>query len=414
MNGLVTKTPIKADSNGQVPTTINLLKAGTWNTPWHGDFELSGEDLNEMVVNFDEGVGLVLEQDTKAPVNYGHLAGDKAAGWMKRLYVDAVNGAAALMADVEWTPAAEQAIKDREWSYISPEFNPRGCPWEDPEQEFTFVDNVLTGAALTNIPLFKKLKPITASRVPPSKVTASQPPDESENSNQGEHMKLEDILAKQVSERSEEEKTFLGEHSADLTDEQKTQLETEVSDQATKDAADKAAEEQATKEKAEADAKAADEEAARVEASRDGKAVTINADRLAKLEADAKAGLEASRKLEEKEVDEFLTARVKAGQIKQDRKDSMAKILLASRGETRQAFEAELTNLPINASIGQELGDAGKEVAFEDEIDKRVEERIKASNGTLTYSAALKQLMASDKEFRERINAERTNQNKES
>lgn len=227
-------------------------------------------------------------------------------------------------------------------------------------------------------------------------------------------MKLEDILAKQVSERSEEEKTFLGEHSADLTDEQKTQLETEVSDQAAKDAADKAAEEQAAKEKAEADAKAADEEAARVEASRDGKAVTINADRLAKLEADAKAGLEASRKLEEKEVDEFLTARVKAGQIKQDRKDSMAKILLASRGETRQAFEAELTNLPINAGIGQELGDAGKEVAFEAEIDKRVEERIKASNGTLTYSAALKQLMASDKDFRERINAERTNQNKES
>ena len=86
MKSFVAKTPIKADPTGQVPTTINLLKVGTWNLLWHGDFELSGEDLNELVGNFDEGVGLVLENDTKAPVNYGHLAGDKAEGWMKRLY----------------------------------------------------------------------------------------------------------------------------------------------------------------------------------------------------------------------------------------------------------------------------------------------------------------------------------------
>ena len=170
MKGFVTKTPIKADSNGQVPSTINLLKAGTWNTPWHGDFELTGEDLEEMVANFAEGVGLVAEDETKAPLNYGHMMADKAAGWIKRIRVEAVNGTAALMGDVEWTPAAVQAIKDGEWRYLSPEFNPRGYPWEDPEQEFTFVDNVLTGAALTNIPLFKKLKPITASRIPPGRV----------------------------------------------------------------------------------------------------------------------------------------------------------------------------------------------------------------------------------------------------
>ena len=98
------------------------------------------------------------------------MMADKAAGWIKRIRVEAVNGTAALMGDVEWTPAAVQAIKDGEWRYLSPEFNPRGYPWEDPEQEFTFVDNVLTGAALTNIPLFKKLKPITASRIPPGRV----------------------------------------------------------------------------------------------------------------------------------------------------------------------------------------------------------------------------------------------------
>lgn len=208
MKGFVTKAPIKADKNGNVPTTINLLKAGSWNTPWHGDFELTGDDLEEMAGHFGEGIGLVDEDEKQAPLNYGDLAGDKAAGWMKRLYVQAVNGTAALLADVEWTPAAVQAIKDGEWKYISPEFNPRGWPWEDPEQEFTFVDNVLTGAALTNIPLFKKLKPIRASRIPPfTAVTASQPGG-GDKHNQGEPMKLEDILAKQVSERTEEEKAL--------------------------------------------------------------------------------------------------------------------------------------------------------------------------------------------------------------
>lgn len=50
MKGFVTKTQITADKNGNFPTSINLLKAGTWNTPWHGGFELNSVDLEEMEV----------------------------------------------------------------------------------------------------------------------------------------------------------------------------------------------------------------------------------------------------------------------------------------------------------------------------------------------------------------------------
>lgn len=142
----------------------------------------------------------------------------------------------ALIAHCEWTAKGSEALKDGLWAYISPEFNPRGYPWsdaegtDDPEGIAEFVNNVLTGAALTNIPLFKKLKPIMASRVPSKNKKADATSGDGEKQNQGEPMKLEDILAKQVSDRSDEEKAFLSEHTSDLGDEQKTQLETESSD----------------------------------------------------------------------------------------------------------------------------------------------------------------------------------------
>ena len=120
----------------------------------------------------------------------------------------------ALLGDPDWTPAAKQAIKDGEWKYISPEFNPSSYPWEDPEQEYHFVNNVITGAALTNIPLFKKLKPIRPP-VSPTGVEASAT-GTSDNS-KGDNMKLEEIRAKEVADLNDEEKTFLAEHKAELT-----------------------------------------------------------------------------------------------------------------------------------------------------------------------------------------------------
>ena len=403
MKSLVTKTPIKADANGQVPTTINLLKAGTWNTPWHGAFELSGEDLEEMAANFVEGVGLVDEDQPKAPINEGHNMGGKASGWIKRLYVQAANGTASLMGDVEWTPAAEQAIKDKEYAYISPEFNPRGCPWEDPEQEFTFVDNVLTGAALTNIPLFKKLKPITASRVPPSKVAASQP-TESDNSNQGERMKVEDLRSKEVKDLTDEEKNFLSENKADLTDDERTKFGLEDEPAPTPEPETQAPEET----QAPAETPAPQGDGAPIEAS-------AIAGRVSELEAQLKASREEGEalrtKIETKEIDEFLTARVKAGQIKQDSKDSWSKTLLASRGDARTALETQLSELPANEAIGKELGDAGKEVQVEAsrELHNKVTDAIRASaekGKHLTYYQAEKQTLASDTALAARVKEE--------
>ncbi|MDP9694477.1 UNVERIFIED_ORG: hypothetical protein J2X79_002036 [Arthrobacter globiformis] len=74
---------IKADNQGNAPKTIELLRTGTWQTPWHGEFEITPEDIKQFVVNADKGIGLA-EADPKIPLNYGHESWDKAAGWIRR------------------------------------------------------------------------------------------------------------------------------------------------------------------------------------------------------------------------------------------------------------------------------------------------------------------------------------------
>lgn len=410
IRGLVTKVSIKADAQGNAPTEIELLRTGTWHTPWHGDFEITLADLHEFAANFAKGIGLVAE-DPKLPINYAHESWDKAAAWASKIRVD--EDRESLVAhDIEWTPKAIEALRDGEWKYLSPEFNPRGYPWEDPEEEFSFVENVITGAALTNIPLFKKLKPIMASRVPSKPKKADVTSGDGNKPNQGEPMKLEDILAKQVSERSDEEKAFLSDHAADLTDEQKTQVETEASDAdatqaaADKEAADNAAAEAAENEQADADTKAA-EEAARVEASAT-KGVQISQSELDKLRADAEAGRAASETLRKKEAEDIVGGAIKAGQIKSGDKDKWVKQLLASRGDNRTNLEALISTLPKNEELGKELGDKGKEATVEAsvELDKRVRQIMadaRAEGKPLAYSAARTKVLDADANLKSQL-----------
>ncbi|AZI61854.1 phage protease [Rhodococcus qingshengii] len=401
---------IKADSTGQAPKTIELLRTGEWHTPWHGDFEITKQDLQQFAANVQAGVGLVAD-DPKVPLNYAHASYDKAAGWISHVYVS--DDGEALLGDPEWTPAAVEAIKAGEWKYISPEFNPRDWPWEDPEEEYHFVNNVLTGAALTNIPLFKKLKPITASRIKPEKAIRASAAGDGDKHNQGEPMDLKEIRAKQVADLTEEEKTFLSENKADLTAEELTTFGLEKTDDeaanadAAKEAADKVAAEQA-----EADAKAAAEQAEKdkIEASRNG-GVSITADRLAKLEADAQAGREARQQLDQRDAEEIVDRSIKAGQIKSGDKTRWTNQLLASRGDDRKNLEELLAGLPKNEIDGRELGDAGRTVSVEasTEVHNRVvkiQADARAAGGSVAYSTARKQVLDADANLKEQLKEE--------
>lgn len=414
--GLINKVRIKADAKGNPPTEIELLHTGTWNTPWHGDFIISPDDIQEYVANFKAGVGLV-KDDPRGPIDYGHDDGGKAAGWINSVH--ASTDGQSLIGEVEWTPAGAQAIKDGEWAYISSEFNPTGClPWEDPEEEFNFVGNVITGAALTNIPLFKKLKPIMASRLPDKKKKAAATPGDGGKSNQGESMNIEDIRKKQVADLTEDEKKFLGDHKAELTEDERKTFGLEEADDdaaakaaAEKEAADKAAAEQAEKEKAEAEAKAA-EEAAKVEADAKG-GVKISADRLAKLEADAQAGREAQQKLARKEAQDFIAASVRKGQVKSGEAENAVNLLLASSGDNRSKLEAFINGLPVNEKLGKEIGDAGKEsTGAKDELHAKVVASVKASAAkgkNVTYASARKEILSADTALAARVKEEEEN-----
>lgn len=369
---------IQADANGEAPKTIELLKTGTWNTPYHGDFEITTADLHEFVANAMNGIGLVAA-DPKVPGNYGHESWDKAAAWIDpqagKLYVSA--DGQALIGEPDWTPAAKEAINAGEWKYISPEFNPRSMPWEDPEEEMTFVDNVLTGFALTNIPLFKKLKPVQASRVNGSSDTSTKP--------QGETMDLAALRAKEVTDLTDEEKAFLSEHKAELTPEelQKFGLADDTAGEEDKggDAADDAG-----------DDKGGDD-AADVKASR--KSVSIDASTLAKLQADAKAGVEAAYKLARAEASDFASSAIKAGRIKSEQKESLVDRLVKASKDEAAFLKTFVEGLPKNEGLFQEAGStAATDTSAMDAVFASAH-KIAADKG-ITFQAAMSQALKAD------------------
>jgi phage I-like protein len=394
---------IEADAQGNLPKTIELLRVGDWHTPWHGDFEITPSDIAQFVENANAGVGLV-EGDKTIPINYGHASYDKASGWMPGLY--ASDDGQALLTDPEWTPQAAQGLAEKEWKYISPEFNPRSWPWEDPEEEFHFVNNVLTGAALTNIPLFKKLKPVMASRV----VKAS---DDPKNNNEGGDMDLATLRAKKLEDLKEDEKAFLAEHKAELTDDERKAFELEEAETAeAKEAREQAEKDAADKEAAD---KAAAEEAERVEAARKGN-VSISASKLAKLEADAKRGVEAAQKLLTNEMTTVVEASIKQGSVKSDQKDEAVKMLVEASDADRAKLTKFIEALPANQLIAAgEIGNGGATGTGDAaaELHEKVVEKIKASaeaGKDLAYTEAQKQVLKTDSALAGRVKQETKDQ----
>lgn len=382
-NKFIRNIKIEADAQGALPKTIQLLRAGSWNTPWHGDFDISPEDIHQFVSNYQANIGLPVDSEGKIQVNYSHRSHEKAAGWLSNLRAEEVEGVMSLMADVEWTPAGAQALADGEFRYISPEFNPRALPWEDPEQEWHMVANVLTGAGLTNIPLFKKLKKVAASERP------LEPTGSSKTSTKGERMtfKLDELRGKEASQISADERAFLEDHKADLTADELKALDIKADEQPQKPAT-----------KVEADTK---------------DQVTISASELADLKASAARAEVFAQKLEQKEASDFADARIKAGQVKSDEKDALTAILLASSGDQRTAIEAFVAGLPENERLkkgSQELGDGGSDAKSAgqklDEAAKAIITASEADGKQKSYGDALVQARRENKELADEADQE--------
>jgi phage I-like protein len=134
---------------------VQAGKTGVFVSKRYGKFELSETMFDQIVTNKGE-----------APVDYDHFStsplserkspdAGKAAGWV--LDVEKRQRGKELWANVEWTPAAAELIRNKEFRYISPTILRN---FSDPEQEGKNIGAKLAAMALTNHPFLKGMKPV--------------------------------------------------------------------------------------------------------------------------------------------------------------------------------------------------------------------------------------------------------------
>lgn len=127
---------------------MQVCRAGKFTDPRYGEFEITTKMFQEMIQNFNDKVrGIVPALD------YKHDSDDVAAGWFKSLYLE--NGSE-LWADIEMTPKGSRVLADKEFGYVSIDFE---TAYTDNETGKNF-GSVLLGAGLTNRPVVKRMQPV--------------------------------------------------------------------------------------------------------------------------------------------------------------------------------------------------------------------------------------------------------------
>jgi len=138
---------------------IQLARTGSFVSKRYGKFSITREDLAQMLSNFTT---ITPKAPTLLPVDWDHLSmqdpkqpGDgAAAGWMKKLELR--DGGNTLWAEVEWTPKAAEAIKNREYQFVSPSFV-QNHTHKDGQK----IGTTLLAAAITNHPFLEGMQALT-------------------------------------------------------------------------------------------------------------------------------------------------------------------------------------------------------------------------------------------------------------
>jgi hypothetical protein len=311
-------------AGGELPKEIPVLPKGEFMTMPYGNMVLDDRVFDEMIANYNQNVR------RRVPVDVDHcMNGEtKAGGWVTGL----INKEDGLWAAVKWNKLGKELVGEEIYKMMSAEWS---FDYIDP-QKSTHHGAVLVAVTLTNRPLMQSMPTITASTENLTNPNSIMLLFNQDIKKEKIMPTLIDILKKSVSERTEEELKFIADNEADLTDEQKTQLETEKTE--ADDAAKKLEEEkQAEKEVAEGEAK----EAAEKEDTEACKAALIKAGNTEeeaiiaseKMVADCKAAKEnitisASelKRLQEIEVNQ------KAMELKKASEDFSAPFMASDKG----------------------------------------------------------------------------------
>jgi hypothetical protein len=189
--------------------TLELLKVGSFDSRSHGKFTITKGMLREAKNNFDNNVHRLTDQDGNPmiPLNFSHEKDKEAAGWIKELELN--DNDTVLIGKIDLTPIGREKVTNKEYAFASAEFS---FLLNDPELNQDFK-NVITGAALTNIPFMRGLKSIELTE---------------------QEFKMEEIL-KLINELTDEEKVILIEKLKSMIEPSEPEVETEEEVKATED-----------------------------------------------------------------------------------------------------------------------------------------------------------------------------------
>ncbi len=137
-----------ADPDGGPRSRIVVAKLGRFQSKRYGRFSIGTDDLDGWKRNLTGQFG------GRVPIDLDHSPergrGSEAAGWITGLERDGDR----VMADVEWTPLGEAAIRERRYLYVSPTFT-SSYKGEDGGD----LGRALIGAGLTNRPFLREGMP---------------------------------------------------------------------------------------------------------------------------------------------------------------------------------------------------------------------------------------------------------------
>ena len=415
-----TLSPVLADSkSGKLPTRFEVLKAGNYRTLKYGEINIEMSDLQEFVDNFKLGIGLPSGGETGAPIDFGHKNGEEAAGWIRGLEIV---GDSLYAIDVEWSDVGEESIRGKRFKCFSSEFWPK-CfgAYADVDDSDRLYYNVFKGGALTNIPMFPGNKSIMASSSPDSsgggedKKIYLSASEKEKNS-----MTLEEVRAKDASALTEDEKSFLVEHKADLSAEEQKKFGFEVSTQETEEQKKEreAAEAKAAEEKAAADKAAAESAAAAKETAPDlsnaqpvmASAVKGDEGKVVMAASEVAGLYKIKRESEEKDAREVVKSHIARGAVKASEEKSTVDMLL-NAGSQRANFETMLRNIPDNPVMASESGSSekgGSAVTASEQIIQKANEAVKA-DANLKVTDAIKKVRSDNPDLAKQADSEEQN-----
>ena len=384
---------LKSFAEGKAPKEIHVLPTGSWDHPAYGPIVITSEDITQFKANFDAEIRKAI------PITEGHETFDEkpAVGWFKEL-ID--KGEAGLFAVVEWNEKGKTLLKNREYKFFSPEFF---SVYDDPESR-VITKNVLVGGALTNKPYFKELKAVTMSEIT--------------NQFNFNDMELKDIVGKKVADLNDEEKGFLKDHKEDLNEEQLTEFgsvfESEGGDPPAEPPVEPATPpvESPAEPPVEPATPPAEPPVEPKNASelRPGQKVQVEASELQALKSMANRGNLAFEELRQNRIKEqaialIFTEQHSEGRVLPKDEKKLFSFMLSLSATQRSTFAEIVGNIP-KSNLFDEKGSGGAPAdSATAELQTKVE-AVRKNDEKMTYSDALTQVLADNKDLAKRYEEE--------